>query len=326
MSATILRNWPEDGTLIHAHSSLLNGIAARRAARRRDVPFLYEARAFWEDAAVDQGRATETGLRYKLTRRAETSLFRSADRVTVICEGLKNDVIERGIDPDRITVIPNGVDIDKFTPLSCDEDLRRELQLNDKCVFGFIGTFFHFEGLRLLVEAMEELQKERSDVHLLLVGAGQEDEVLRTMVREKGLSDIVTFTGRVKHDEVKRYYSVVDVLVYPRISKRITELVTPLKPLEAMALRKSVMGSRVGGIRELVEDGQTGLLFDSDNVSDLADKMRYAVDNPQHMQTLADNGREYVVAERTWSSVAERYLPIYESLGRPQTQRELIAT
>ncbi len=308
------RHWDSRFQLVHAHSSSLNGLAARAVAKQYNVPFLYEIRAFWEDAAVDQGKTKEGSFRYNVTRNLETKLLRSADRASVISEGLKMDVIERGIDPEKIIVTPNGVDTEKFTPQPYDREIAEKLGLTDCQVIGFIGTFFRFEGLHLLLEAAKQLCAERDDLKVLIVGGGHEEMRLKAMTKEYGLEDRVIFTGRVKHDDVLRYYSVIDILVYPRTSRRITELVTPLKPLEAMALKKVVIGSDVGGIRELVEDGRNGLLFPAENVDELVNRCRFALNSPQEMQSLAEMSREYVIRERNWYTLSQRYVDLYQSL------------
>lgn len=312
---TLLDNWHDDIRLVDAHSSLLNGIAGARVARKKKVPLLYEIRALWEDAAVDQGKTREGSLRYRITRHLETRIINRADQVTVICEGLKKDLLGRGVPEDKVTVIPNGVDTDTFQPLAPDEGLLDKYNLRDKMVFGFIGTFFYFEGLEFLVRAAKTILDHNRDVRFLLVGSGHEDEKLKLLARELGLEGKVIFTGRVPHGEIKKYYSVVDVFVYPRISKRVTELVTPLKPLEAMAMEKIVMGSDVGGIRELVREGENGVLFRAEDQQALAEKCRHVLAHIGEMKTMAVNARRYVIEHRNWKKICERYFGVYEKMG-----------
>ena len=227
---------------------------------------VYEVRGFWEDAAVDQGTSTEWGLRYRASRALESRVLREADAVTTICQGLAGEMRGRGIEAAKITQIPNGVDVSDFQRRSDpDPNLQRELGLDGCAVAGFIGSFYRYEGLHLLVEAMRELRAGGANIKLLLVGGGLEADALRKQVDDADLNEQVVFAGRVPHAEVGRYYDLVDVLVYPRVSMRLTELVTPLKPLEAMARGHLVMASDVGGHRELIEDGVTGHLFVPDD-------------------------------------------------------------
>jgi glycosyltransferase involved in cell wall biosynthesis len=235
--------------------------------------------------------------------------------VTVICQGLKNAFVDRGVPPAKIEVIANGVDSEVFRPGERDHDLARQLHLDGCVVFGYIGTFFVFEGLELLIRAAQHACRLNKDVRFLIVGGGRQEADLKRMVNALGLTEQVIFVGRVKHDDIKRYYSVVDAFVYPRISLRITELVTPLKPLESMAMEKVVIGSDVGGIKELVTDGQTGVLFKKDNVDDLVDKLLYVAKNLSSLEPMRKNARKYVVEQRNWLTLCRRYLEIYRELG-----------
>lgn len=305
----------DDTRLLDAHSSLLNGLAAARIARQRRIPFLYEIRALWEDAAVDQGKTCEGSIRYRLTRRLEMHVISQADRVTVICEGLKRDLIARGVPAHKITVIPNGVDTNRFQPRDPDPELVEQHHLAGHRIIGFIGTFFEFEGLPLLIEAARRVVRQHDRVKFLLVGAGRDAQKVKQMVAGYQLQDRVILTGRVDHAHIARYYSVMEVMVYPRLSRRITELVTPLKPLEAMAMQKVVIGSDVGGMKELVTDRETGLLFRKGDPEDLSNEIIYALEHPDEMDRLRNNAREHVLREREWLTICRGYLRIFEELG-----------
>jgi len=301
--------------IIHAHSPALNGLAAVRVGRRLDLPVVYEVRAFWEDAAVDHGTSCEGGPRYRLTRALETWVMRRAQAVTTISQGLRDDIAARGIPEERLTVIPNGVDIDRFTTArKRDERLATSLGLQGRPVLGFIGSFYGYEGLDLLLQALPEILGHRPDARVLLVGGGPQEDALKRQARELGLAGEVIFTGRVPHDQVARYYALVDILVYPRKSKRITELVTPLKPLEAMAQHGLVLASDVGGHRELIEDGRTGILFPAGDAHALADAALRLLNEPERWPELRANGRCFVEEERNWAASVARYRDIYQRL------------
>ncbi len=251
----------EQVDIIHAHSPSLIGTACLNYCKQKNIPLIYEIRAFWEDAAVDREAFTERSLKYKLRRYHETNVVKKADAVIAICDGIKNDLLNRGVTEKKIHVVRNGVDCELFHPLEKCKELQRQLNCSGKTVLGFIGSFFNFEGLQDLIHAMKEIIRKDSNIVLLLVGAGQVDTELRKLTSELELEDNVIFTGRVSHEKVKDYYSIIDVLVYPRIKKRITELVTPLKPLEAMAMEKTVLMSDVGGLRELVDTDGSAHFF-----------------------------------------------------------------
>lgn len=300
--------------ILHAHSPALTGIAAARVAARFRLPFLYECRAFWEDAAVDHGTTSEGSLRYRVTRGLETWVCRRADALTTICAGIRDDLVARGIPSERITVVPNAVDLAQFTPSGARPDaLARRLGLAGRTVIGFLGSFYAYEGLDLAIEALPLIVGRVPDAALLLVGGGYEEETLRAQASRLGLADRVVFGGRVPHDEVGDYYDLIDLLVYPRRSMRLTELVTPLKPLEAMARRRPFIASDVGGHRELIEHGVTGWLFRADDAPALANAAVCALADHDRETRLAA-ARSYVERERTWPASVARYAPVYERL------------
>lgn len=302
--------------VLHAHSPVLNALAGLRVARKRGLPFVYEIRAFWEDAAVGNGTGKEGSLRYRVTKALETWAVRRADAVVVICEGLKADLTSRGIDPARITVSPNGVDLHLFgNPPPRDTALAAELGLNGSETVGFIGSFYDYEGLDDLIAAMPRLVAARPEAALLLVGGGPMEPALRAQAAASPVADRIRFVGRVPHDQVERYYSLIDVLAYPRKKMRLTDLVTPLKPLEAMAQGKLVAASDVGGHRELMTDGQTGTLFAADSPSAIADSLSNLFSAQETWDDRRDQARAFVEKERNWASNIRRYETVYHQIA-----------
>lgn len=300
--------------LIHAHSPCLNGLAALRAGELLDLPVIYEVRAFWEDAAVDHGTAAERSMRYRLSRMLETRVLKRAQQITCICEGLRQDIVARGIKSDKVTVIPNGVDTRAFpVQRSRDETLSRRLGLGAGKVIGFIGSFYRYEGLDLLLDAMKKVLAAHPTTHLLLVGGGPQGAALVQHARLLDIAEHVTFTGRVPHEQVPAYSSLIDAFVFPRRSMRLTELVTPLKPLEAMAQGRLVLASDVGGHRELIDHGRTGLLFRHDDVADLARCLIESIEHPEASRLIVSAARDKVEAERTWRLATARYRQVYET-------------
>jgi len=279
---------------------------------------VYEVRAFWEDAAADHGTSRQGGLRYRLTRALETHVLKRAIAVTTICEGLRGDIVARGIPAQRVTVIPNAVDIERFS-VGGQPDLVRQQQfgLAGKTVLGFIGSFYAYEGLALLLQAMPGILQAAPDTRLLLVGGGPEEPRLKQLAAASGLQDSVIFTGRVPHDAVQDYYNLVDIFVYPRLSMRLTDLVTPLKPLEAMAQGRLVLASDVGGHRELIRDGETGQLFHAGSIEDLQRAVLAMLHERSGWQAQREAGRRFVETERTWKASVARYRAVYAAaLGK----------
>jgi PEP-CTERM/exosortase A-associated glycosyltransferase len=302
--------------LIHVHSPSLNALAALGAARKLGLPVVYEVRAFWEDAAVDHGTTSEGSLRYRISRMLETHVLRRANAVTTICEGLRGEIAGRGIDEDRITVIPNAVDTAAFKGGAArDQWLARRLRLEGRRVLGFIGSFYGYEGLHVLIDALPIMLRTDPSVRVLLVGGGEQEEALRAQARALGVAQYVVFAGRVPHAEVAKYYDLVDVLVYPRLKMRLTDLVTPSKPLEAMAQGRVLAASDVGGHRELIEDGRTGILFEAGSANALAQSVGRLLASPELWPALRAQARQFVEAQRTWGASVDRYRPVYRALG-----------
>lgn len=302
--------------VLHAHSPVLDAVAGLRVAKKRQLPFVYEIRAFWEDAAVGNGTGTEGSLRYRATKALETWAVRRADEIVVICDGLKSDLIERGIDPGRITVSPNGVDLDLFgNPPPPDAALAQQLGLSGADTIGFIGSFYDYEGLDDLIAAMPMLVADRPKAALLLVGGGPMETALRAQAAASPVADRIHFVGRVPHQDVERYYSLIDVLAYPRKKMRLTDLVTPLKPLEAMAQGKLVAASDVGGHRELIEDGVTGTLFTPDDPVAMAQALAQMFEQRVGWPARRTRARAFVEKERNWASNIRRYDSVYHRIG-----------
>jgi glycogen synthase len=301
--------------ILHAHSPVLNAIPTLYQGRRFNLPVVYEVRAFWEDAAVDHGDTSEGSARYRATRALETFALKRASAVTCICSGLRDEMVTRGLAPEKITIIPNAVDAEKFQfGVLQDANLKDSLGLGTKRVLGFVGSFYAYEGLDLLLNAMPQLLSAAPDLHLLLVGGGPQEQNLRKLVDRLGLNDNVTFTGRVEHRDVARYYGLIDVLVYARHSMRLTELVTPLKPLEAMAQGHLFVASDVGGHKELIEDGITGTLFKAGNIDDLSRATLQLLNSSHLWQSMRLAGRTYVESQRTWTRSVARYEELYNRL------------
>jgi len=302
--------------VLHAHSPVLCALAGLRVRRWTGVPLLYEIRAFWEDAAVGNGTGREGSMRYRVTKALETHAVRRADAVAVICQGLRSDLVARGIDPAKIAVSPNGVDMGLFgDPLPHDAALAAELGLEGAETIGFIGSFYDYEGLDVLIAAMPALVAARPAMQLLLVGGGPAEAALRVQAAASAAADHIHFLGRVPHDAVERYYSLIDVLVYPRKKMRLTDLVTPLKPLEAMAQQRLVAASDVGGHRELIADGVTGTLFPADDPAAIAAALENIFLARNQWDDRRKRARAYVEADRNWSVNVAVYDGLYENLA-----------
>lgn len=313
----------ERPALVHVHSPCLNGLAAIPIARRFNVPIIYEVRALWEDGAVDNGTCSEGDVRYRASRMLETHVVKKVDHVVTICQGLRTEMLTRGVAPEHITVAPNSVNLDRFkqTPRSDPAEAAR-LGLAPGRTIGFIGSFFVFEGLDILLRAIPAILAREHSVRVLLVGDGPDAPRLRKITYDLGIGEAVVFTGRVPHADVERLYGLMDILVYPRVSKRVTELVTPLKPLEAMAQGKLVIASDVGGHREMVFPGQNGMLFKAGDPQSLAETYLTLISRPERWDDFRRSGRQYVDSVRSWKDNVQIYDELYHRLLASRRQQE----
>jgi glycosyltransferase involved in cell wall biosynthesis len=216
-----------------------------------------------------------------------------------------------------VVVIPNAVDVERFRPVPRDDALAASLGIAPgEPVVGYISTFTAYEGIRFLLEAAATLRGRGRGFRLLLVGDGRDRDALVEQAHRLGLDDgTLVMPGRVPNDEIGRYYSVIDMFVVPRTTDRVSTLVTPLKPFEAMAMERALVASDVPPLREIVTPGETGLLFRPEDAADLATVLEGLLDDPALRRRLGRQAREWVAAERTWAQNGRRYRALYERLG-----------
>jgi glycogen(starch) synthase len=303
----------EKPDVMHAHSSYTNPYAAQRAARRFNLPLIYEVRTLWgESAVVEDGLRTDS-WKYRLVWGLELGAMRQADAVIPIAAGIRDALVRRGVRAAKMTIVPNGVDSTRFVPRARDAERARSCGLDGKFVVGFIGSMRRLEGLSTLVQAFGMCRERDEDMRLVLVGDGPDKKDLQALVAASGIEDVV-FTGNVPHQDVDSWYSVMDLVVYPRIRATINERVTPLKPLEAMALGKVCIGSDVGGLRELIANDRTGVLFPSGDAGELASVLLDLKGDVARRQRLANTALEFVRQERDWSAIIPRTVKLYERL------------
>lgn len=300
--------------ILHAHSPVLNVLACLMVRRRLQLPVVYEMRGLWEDAAVSHGTTRDGGLRYRASRALEGWALTKSDAITAICDGLRHEIIGRGVVADRITLIPNGVDLSEFSSgVTPSPSFRASLGIDRQIVLGFLGSFYEYEGLIDLLSALRLALIERKDLVLLLAGGGPVEDALRNAARSLGVAGAVRFLGRIPHSSIRKYYDVIDIFVYPRRSMRLTEIVTPLKPLEAMASGGIVLASDVGGHRELLRHGETGFLYPAGDVEALAQAILRLAATRDHWPAVARAARHFVERERSWAVTTAGYGGAYAS-------------
>lgn len=299
--------------VLHAASDYLNATVALVLGEAFAIPVVYEVRGFWHETWVSkQGEDADSRDRYVLAREREMECARRADAVVTLAEVMIDELREAGVDEDSIHLVPNAVDPDVFHPGPRDPELAAKHGIGpDDVVVGYISTFVAYEGIRYLIDAAARIP----DAKFVLVGDGEERGALEVQVDDLGLRERVVFTGRVPHAEVLKYYDLIDVFVVPRTNDRVCQLVTPLKPFEAMAAGKAIVVSDVPALRSLIVEGETGTTFRPEDADDLACVVTSLVEDPARRRRMGEAARAWVCAHRTWESNGQRYLGLYKSLG-----------
>lgn len=289
--------------LIHASSFQNNGLAGLRAARRLGIPFVYEMRGLEDLMKISRNPDFGRTDAYRYMTGLELHIVQQADLTFVITEALREEMIRRGGPADRIAVLPNGVHTSQFEPREPDTELIAELGLEGKMIIGYAGSLVDYEGLDLLLQAAAELKAERDDFAVIIVGDGHHEGFLHRMARDLDVLDVVTFTGRVPHDQVARYLSIFQVTPFPRLPLPVCELISPIKPFESMAMGKACITSSVAALTEIVAPDERGLVFEKGSATDLAATIRTYLDDPALRERMGRQAREWVLAERDWSDV-----------------------
>lgn len=314
MAEVIRRTRP---AVLHAASDFRNAVNALELGRHFDLPVIYEVRGVWEETWVsvrsEEARKSEF---YALRQRREKDCMLAADRVVTLSETLRSDLVRRGIPEAKITVVPNAVDTDLFTPQTRNRELAELWGIADEEItVGYISSLVPYEGINHLLEALSLLRQENPQVRGLIVGDGEARGELEETAEQLGLGDGVIFTGRIPHDEVLKYYGLIDVFVVPRTASRVCQLVTPLKPFEAMATGRAIVVSGVEALREIIHNNETGLEFEPENSFDLAAQIKKLIAHPDLRTSLTSNAVQYVRQNHTWAINAERYRQLYADLG-----------
>ena len=301
--------------IIHAASNHWNGLTAVKTARKLGIPSIYELRGLWEVTRGSRNPEWAESNMFKYIARMEADAAKGATRVFAITEALREEMIKRGVDGDKIEIVPNGVDTSRFNPIPRDEELASQLGVAGKTVIGYVGSVLDYEGIELILEAAEVLNRTREDFHVLIVGDGAELERFQHHVQERELEHVVTFTGRVPHEEVERYYSLVDITPFPRLPLPVCEMVSPLKPFEAMAMGKAVIASDVAALKEIVTPGLNGYLHEKGNTESLIEQLVKLLDDPELTRTIGAQSRQWVETNRDWKQLATIIAEAYGELS-----------
>jgi glycosyltransferase involved in cell wall biosynthesis len=305
-------------SVLHAASNFQNALIAIALRDGFGLPYVYEVRGFWEDTWLSRHAATaglEGSDRYVRSRALETHCMTSADLVVTLGEAMRDEIIARGVSADKVIIVPNGVSTEFLRPLPPAGPTRTRLGLAEgDFAVGVVSSLVAHEGLGTLLEAVRLLQDAGVPARALIVGDGPERNALQRRADELGLSGAI-FTGRVPLSQVRDYHAALDVFVVPRTPDRVCQLVTPLKPVEAMASGLPVVVSGVSALGEIIKDEVTGMQFPPGDAAALAERLRRLHADPDLRRTLGENARAWVAHDRTWELGAARYRDAYARLG-----------
>ena len=306
--------------VLHAASNYANAVIALALRDATGLPVVYEVRGFWEDTWLSRhvvNADLKLSDRYVYTRALETHCMVEADRVVTLGEAMREEIAARGVPGDKITIVPNAVSEEFLRPLPDGAALKASLGIKPgEHVVGLVSSLVAHEGIGTLLEAVKILNDRGVRTRALIVGDGPERTALQRQAA--GLDLDAVFTGRVPSAKVRDYHAVLDVFVVPRTPDRVCQLVTPLKPVEAMASGLPVVVSSVRALAEIVHDRETGLLSPPLDAGELADRLQQLLASPDLRAKLGANARDWVARDRTWAHNAARYREIYGSLSNPR--------
>lgn len=290
------------------------------AAKSLGIPFYYEIRGFWEISLIAKIPEVEFEQRYSFERYMETKLAKLADKVFTLTTPMKNELVRLGVDENKIYLVPNCVDGEMYKPTPKDETLLKELNIPQNCpVIAYIGTIMVYEGLDDLVKACAILREKNIDFRLLVVGSANSESInikyekqIKNLIKDFHLENNVIFIERVSVNKTPRYYSISDIISIGRKPVLVSELVSPIKPYEAMAMEKTVIVSDVEALKEMVIDNETGLYFKKGDINSYAEVLEKAILNPELRERLGKQGRQWVIENRKWIYNAQTIKKVLE--------------
>jgi len=302
--------------VIHAASNHEAGLPALIAARRLGLPFIYEVRGLWEYTAASKRPNWEQTERFEFEMRLESLIVQQADAVLTLTGALADELIRRGAEPGKIALAPNAIHPEEFELLSRNDSLAESLGLKPSdFVVGYVGAIVKYEGLEDLLTALSLLRTDFPSIRALLVGGGDDLDRLKAMATEIGVDDVCIFTGRVTPSQAKEHLALLDTVVLPRKPYPVCQLVSPLKPMEAMAAGIPLVVSDVGALKEMVRENETACVHKSGDPQSLANQIRRLVEDPAFRRSLAEEGRNQAVARHTWARVSDEVLASYDRVG-----------
>ena len=269
-----------------------------------DAPVVYEYRKFY-------GRGN---LHVPfLPKLIETYTLKRADAVFCISSQMKNYYTERGIDPDKMVVTPNGCNPGMFYPKPRVPELEERLNIKGQIVIGWVGSLYGWSGIENLIRLVQDLAGENENVSFLFVGGGKNRELFADALLDQSYSDRIHLPGPVGHEEINDYLSCMDIVLAP-YPKMDFWYASSMKVFEYMAAGKALITSRIGQLKEIIHDRGNGLLYEPDNFAELRQRVRELIGSRTLRESLGRNAHRTALAEYTWSVLAERMAATFRSV------------
>lgn len=310
-------------TVLHigsGHRGFETALVGRAVAEWFGIPWMYEVRSFFETTWTSDKRYMESAPYFHQRHATESRCMQAADYVVTLSGPMRAEIVEQhGVPADKVTGIPNAVDIERFAPQQRDEQLRESLGLTGAQVLGYVSNLSHpREGQEAMIASLPKIRTSGINAKVLLVGDGARRPELEALAKRLGVTEHVVFAGSIPFEQVSAYYAQIDVFVVPRTNERAGRLVSPMKPFEAMAMGIPLLVSNLPALVEIVADDSEprGFVYEAENAADLA---RVAVDclqQPEEAQRRAANAATWVRRERTWTANGRNFVAAYEQAER----------
>ena len=302
--------------VLHTTTHFANGLVVGAVARALDIPWVYEVRGQLADTwASTRAEDAKSSQRYVQFQASEASVMADVDQIVTLGEAMQESIVGAGVPAEKILLAPNAVGGAFLNAPKTTTEARTALGLDPELNYiGTVSSLVDYEGIDHLVEAFALLEPAFPQLRLLIVGNGTSLPVLQDQVKRLGLANKTVFTGRVPRESTPLYHQALDVFVVPRKDMDVTRVVTPLKPVEALASARPVVASDLPALREIVESSVNGMLCAPDNPSQLASVLSLLLNDPVLRERLGQTGRKRVLQTRTWAANAAAYSAAYEKV------------
>lgn len=309
----VIRDRP---SVLHTTTDFTNGLAVKAVSEATGIPWVYEVRGQLADTWLStRPSSAADSERYRYFVEREAYVARSASFVLTLGEQMKHNLVETGVDADRIEILPNGIG-EEFLKEPIEKGAARaQLGLDPEAFYvGTVSSLVPYEGLQTVIHALAGIEDHGKQVKMLIVGDGTEKENLIRLATELGVLNRCEFPGRVPREKAHLYHCALNLFVVPRVDNTVTRAVTPLKPVEALASCVPVLASDLPALRELIIDGETGHLVKPADPAEWGRVIEMLRDNPEKVSNMGKSGRRFVLKSRTWSQNAKKLDSVYRSV------------